>query len=108
MAGDAAHILVGMGTEVAVAVGHVAPLESAVAAETDRLGQLRAGIVVFTPRIDRVDDLLDLPAQVFLDHRILDDLVAAPLEALLTERGEERRQVASGRPGRVRGGAGRP
>ena len=93
MAGDTAHVLVGVGA--AAVARHVAPDHAAVAVAADRLGQGGLGVVMLVARRDHIPDLHDLPGQVFLDHGVLHDDVAAALEAALAERRAQGLQVAA-------------
>ena len=106
VAGDAAHLGAGVGAGILAAAGQVAP-DHLVALEADGLGQARPLVVVLGPGVDRIGDLGDLPGQVGLDHRVLDDLVAAPLEPALLERRAERREIAAVLARFGRGGIGR-
>src|SRR5262249_46657354 len=88
----------------------VAPDHAVVRAEAHRLGQVGTGVVAGVAGGDGVDDLRHLPAQVLLDHRTLDDLVALALEAAAARRGAQGLEVASAalRAGGVGRGAGGP
>src|SRR5206468_2490482 len=88
MAGDAIHLLIAVSDGLVVAARDVAvnDLVAGLAFEANRLGEM-AGLVVMP--VARSDDVLDLhhfPAQVCLDHGVLEQRVAAPLKATLAER----------------------
>ena len=107
VAGDAAHVFVGVGA--AAVARDVAPDHGAVAVAAHCLGQGGLGVVMLVARRDHIPDLHDLPGQVFLDHGVLHDDIAAALEAALAERRAQRLQVAATFRGRGVGGhTGRP
>ncbi len=75
--------------------GQLAPDHLVRLVEPNGLGQVCPLVVVLRLRIDRVGNLGDLPGQIGLDHRVLNDPVAAALETTLLERGPQSRQVAA-------------
>src|SRR5262249_43661883 len=110
MAGDAAHVAVGVGAGLLAPRRQVAPDHAVARVEAHRLGQVGTGVVAGVAGGDGVDDLRDLPAQVLLDHRSLDDPVAVALEAAAARRGAQPLEVAAAalRVGGVGRGAGGP
>src|SRR5262249_24976412 len=103
MTRDAAHpgIVVRVG---AITAGRRIAPDHPVAIEPDGLGEVGAPVVVRRIRVDRVDDLSDLPGQVGLDHRALDDGIPPLLEPALPERRPQDLEVPSPLAGLLRGG----
>ncbi len=92
VAGDAAHVVVGVGAGVFAGRRAGRPRRSV----RSRTGPSWPGApsrCSALAGIDRVGDLDDLPGQVGLDHRVLDDLVAPALEPALLEGRAQGRQV---------------
>src|ERR1700733_8065693 len=95
MTGNAAHLGIAVSTAAATLGRQIAPDHVAVLLEAHRLGQGRLLVVIRMQRIDDVDDLLYLPAQVFLDTGVLEDLIAAALEAWPAGGGSQGFEVAT-------------
>ena len=103
MAGDARHILVGIGAAGIAAGGDVSP-DDPVIFEADGFRQAQLFVVVGMLGVDGVGGLLDDPGHSLIHHRVLDEPIALDLEPFLAERRAQGAEVETVRRRRRTGG----
>ena len=105
MAGDAAHVLIAVARPCRTSPPGMSPqTNSLLRASLKRTVLARCAACVVAWMAGRYDilDLHQFPAQVLVDHRVLDEHLAAALEAALAERSAQWRQITAGRLGALR------